>query len=117
MSFTAWQLAYSVPPLALTAALVPGAYVHVSLPLIAAVAYIAIASTTIAFVLWMIFLARVSAGTAGIASLLTPALSIGMAALLLGERPSGLEWAGIACIVTGLALNSLPARHPVAAPT
>lgn len=110
LTFTAWQMLYSLPPVALAALVVPGAYLHPSANFFPELISVAAGGTAIAFLLWMVVVARLSAGTAGLASLLVPVTSIAAAALLLGERPTPLESVGIGAILAGLALNCVPPR-------
>lgn len=110
LAFTTWQMVYSIPPLALAAALVPGAYLHPSAQFFAALGFIAVGGTTFAFLLFMYVVSKLSAGAAGIASLSTPVLSTILAMVILGERPNALEAGGMFLIVCALFANSLPAR-------
>jgi drug/metabolite transporter (DMT)-like permease len=110
LQFTAWQMVYSIPPLALAAILVPGEYLHPSLRFFGLMAYVAIGGTTFAFLLFMFVVARLSAGAAGIASLSTPVVSTALAVVLLAERPTPIEITGMVLIVAALAVNSLPLR-------
>jgi drug/metabolite transporter (DMT)-like permease len=108
-TFTAWQMFYTIPPLVLFALIMPGAFYHPSswtfYPLLAMVAA---GGTAGAFLLWMFVSSRLSAGTAGLSSLLVPVLSIVYAALLLGERPNPLEITGTILILSALAVNGAP---------
>jgi drug/metabolite transporter (DMT)-like permease len=76
--------------------------VVVTLPFVAALAFVALPGTALAWLLWMFALSRLPAGTAGLASLATPIIGVFAAWLQLGERPSGTEWVGIALIVAAL---------------
>ena len=58
----------------------------------------------------MVVVARLSAGDAGLASLLVPALVVVDAWLILGERPTPIEGLGTILILAGLAVNSSPQR-------
>jgi drug/metabolite transporter (DMT)-like permease len=108
LSFTAWQMAYGSVPLVLIALLLPGTYVHPSPVWLLAMAYIVLFGTALAFSLWFFILERFSAATAGLASLLTPVVSVLAAWAQLHERPSATETVGICLIVVALAANSLP---------
>ena len=108
LAFTAWQMAYGAIPLVIVAALVPGAYVHPTPSFLIAFAYIVLLGTALAFWLWFFIMERFSAASAGIASLLTPVISVLAAWAQLHERPSLTEAAGILLILAALAVNSVP---------
>jgi drug/metabolite transporter (DMT)-like permease len=112
LTFTAWQMAYGAVPIVIVALLVPGLYVHVSVPWIAAMAYIILLGTALAFSLWMFIIERLTATTAGISSLLAPVVSVLFAWIQLHEQPGGPELIGMALIVVALVINSLPTRNP-----
>jgi len=110
LTFTAWQMIYSIPLLMLAAIVMPGASFHPGLhfwPLFAAAA---IGGTAIAFLLFMFIVSRLSAGAAGLSALLVPVMALLNAALWLGEQPSAIELTGTAFILAGLAVNSIPQR-------
>jgi drug/metabolite transporter (DMT)-like permease len=110
ISFTAWQMAYGAVPVVLIALLVPGFYVHLTAPNIAAITYIVLLGTALAFWLWFFIIERLTATTAGISSLLAPVVSVFAAWLQLHEQPSIPELIGMALIITALVINSLPTR-------
>ena len=110
LSLTTWQIVYGAIPLVLVAMLVPH-HVHLTLSFIAAMAYVAVPATALAWLLWMFILSRMSAANAGISSLLTPVIGVAAAWAQLGERPGPIELSGIACILAALVVNSLPARR------
>lgn len=108
LTFTAWQMLYSIPPMVLVAAIVPGAYLHPAGHFWLQFASVAVGGTAIAFLLFMFVVSRLSAGAAGLSALLVPVMSIIDAALILGERPTPLELLGTTFILAGLAVNSAP---------
>lgn len=117
ISFTAWQMAYGAIPAVIIALFVPGNFVHFTPGNLAAIAYVVIFGTALAFCLWFFIIERLTATTAGISSLLAPVVSVFFAWLQLHEQPGTPELIGMALIVTALVINSLPARsaEPVAA--
>jgi drug/metabolite transporter (DMT)-like permease len=118
LSFTAWQMAYGAIPLVIIALIVPGGtYVHVTPASIAAIAYIVLFGTALAFWLWFFIIERLSATTAGISSLLAPVVSVLAAWLQLHEQPGATELIGMALIVAALVINSLPERSPLVIPS
>jgi drug/metabolite transporter (DMT)-like permease len=110
LSYTAWQMIYSIPLLALAALVMPGASYHPGphfWPLFVAVA---VGGTALAFLLFMFVVSRLSAGAAGLSALLVPVMTLVNAALWLGEFPTPIELTGTAFILAGLAVNSMPQR-------
>ena len=113
ISFTAWQMAYGAIPVVILALLVPGGTsVHLTAPIVAAIAYIVLLGTALAFWLWFFIIERLTATTAGISSLLAPVVSVFAAWLQLHEQPGTAELIGMALIVCALVINSLPAKAP-----
>jgi drug/metabolite transporter (DMT)-like permease len=112
LPFTAWQMAYGAIPIVIVALVVPGSYVHVTLPFLAALAYIVIPGTALAFWLWFFIMERLSATGAGISSLLTPVISVLAAWIQLHERPGGPELIGMTLIVAALVINSVGEAPP-----
>lgn len=108
LSFTAWQMAYGAIPLVIVALAVPGLSVHFTAPFLAALAYIVLLGTALAFWLWFFIMERLSATTAGISSLLAPVVSVLAAWIQLHEQPGILELIGMALIVFALVINGLP---------
>ncbi len=72
--------------------------------LVFAVIYEILPATAIAWVLWTALLRHVSAGVASLAILATPLVGLVASAAQLGERPRGLEAAGIVLLVVALVL-------------
>ena len=108
LPFTAWQMAYGAIPIVIVALFVPGTYVHFTPSFLAALAYIVIPGTALAFWLWFFIMERLSATGAGISSLLTPVISVLAAWIQLHERPGVLELIGMTLIVAALVINSIP---------
>ena len=114
INLTAWQMLYGTIPLVIIAVLVPSGAIDWSGAFIGALAYNVIPATAISWVLWLFVLKTLPTGVAGISTLATPVIGISAAALQLGERVSGMEAAGIVCIVAALvllALRNLPWRR------
>ena len=109
LPFTAWQMAYGAVPIVIVALFVPGGYVHVTPVFLAALAYIVIPGTAVAFWLWFFIMERLSATGAGVASLLTPVVTVLLAWLQLHEAPGATELIGMALIVAALLINSIEA--------
>ncbi len=73
----------------------------------AAIGYSAIGSLLLAYAGWSYVVTRLGAARAGATMHLMPALGVGLSALFLGEYPQWFHFAGIALILTGVALSTL----------
>ncbi|MBD3880235.1 EamA family transporter [Phormidium tenue FACHB-886] len=109
LSLTAWQMLFGSVPLVLAALLVPAPPIQWTGTLIAALGYVIVPATAIAYILWLYALTHLSAGTAGLGTLANPVVGVLMAWLVLGEVPNGAEAIGMVLIGTALALNTLQA--------
>lgn len=76
----------------------------------AAVVYVVGIATFFGFGVWQNLLRRHPVSQVAPFSLLVPVFGIAAAWVMLGERPSPAEWAGIVLVLIGLAGLSLPAR-------
>ena len=63
--------------------------------------------TAAGFLIWIAVLRVLPAGTAALNMLAIPAIALVSSMLVLGERLSGNDWLGIACIAGGLLTISL----------
>ncbi len=98
LSLTAWQMLLGALPLILIAAWrEPQAIVWTSY-------FTAVLATALAWLLWLYALDKLPAGIAGMGTLAVPLIGLAAAWLRLGERPSPPEAAGMALILTGLAI-------------
>ncbi|HLX82039.1 MAG TPA: DMT family transporter [Burkholderiales bacterium] len=86
-----------------------GAAVRLSANGVVAVVYSAIGSLLLAGAGWTYVVKRLGAARAGTTMHLMPAITVLLAMLFLDERPSWFHGAGIALILTGVALST--ARH------
>jgi drug/metabolite transporter (DMT)-like permease len=73
------------------------------------VLYSAIGSMLLAYAGWSYVVTRLGAARAGVTMHLMPAMGVALAALFLGEYPRWFHFAGIALILTGVALSSFRA--------
>jgi drug/metabolite transporter (DMT)-like permease len=105
LSLTAWQMLFGSIPLIAVALVVSSPPIDWSVPFIAALAYNVIVANALAWVLWFYALSKLSAGTAGLGTLIIPVIGILAAWVQLGERPGANEAVGIALILTALGLN------------
>ncbi len=76
-----------------------------------AVLYSAIGSLLLAYAGWSYVVARLGASRAGVTLHLMPAIGVVLSALFLREYPGWFHFAGIALILTGVALSSLRPRQ------
>lgn len=113
LSLTAWQMLIGSLGLVAIALAVPERPIEWSGFFIGALAYNAVLSSGLAWLMWSYVVKRLPANIAGLSSLAIPIAGIGFAWLLLGERPSLVDAAGIVLIGAALALVTLqraPAR-------
>jgi drug/metabolite transporter (DMT)-like permease len=92
-------------------ALLAGA--HVPAPTtqeLAAIGYLAVMTTAVAFVLWFGAVQRLGAGRAGLLVGLMPVAAVAADALLNGTAPSPADIAGTALVAAGVAFGAAPAR-------
>jgi O-acetylserine/cysteine efflux transporter len=83
---------------------------------VAALLFVALVSGLFGFAAWITLLKRHTAAAVTPFALLVPVFGIASAALLLGERPSGLELGGAVLICAGLAATLVPSRTSRAVP-
>jgi len=108
LSLTAWQMLLGSLPLILIAFLAESpSSVQWTGTFVAALAYVSVLGNGVAWLLWLYILNALPAGSAGLATLLTPVIGIVSAWIQLGERPSAAEGAGMIAIVTALMLTVL----------
>lgn len=104
LAVAAWQMLLGGLVLSLAALLFPGRPATWSPYLVFAVVYEILPATAVAWVLWTALLKHVSAGVASLAILATPVVGLLSSALQLGERPRGLEAAGLGLLLVALLL-------------
>lgn len=102
--FTAWQLLFGFLALFVLAALNPPHPMEWNAPLVASLVFSAVLATGVGWWLWTYVLANMPAGIAGLNSLGIPVIAVLASAIQLGERPPGIELAGMALIGVALAL-------------
>jgi drug/metabolite transporter (DMT)-like permease len=104
LSLTAWQLLLGSIPLVIIAAATWSPPVW-SGTFIAGLAFTVLAGNCLAWILWLYILSALPAGTAGLGMLLTPVIGITASWIQLGERPAGIEGAGMLLIACALLLT------------
>ena len=87
-----------------------GAFLHASWLSLGAVVYLGLLATVLAYASWGYLLQRYPAGAVAPFALLSPCAGVLSSALIFGEVPSPLRYAGMALILGGLVVVVLPAR-------
>ena len=113
VSFIVWTSVFPVLPLALLALWLEGPHAvlqqlqHSGWREVGAVAYLAVLSTLLGYGLWTRLLQRHAASTVAPLSLLVPVIGLVSAMVLLGERPSTVQWLGTLAVLLGMVINQL----------
>lgn len=107
LSLTAWQMLLGSVPLIVISALTWSSAPVWAGTFTVALIYVAILGNALAWILWLYILNSFSAGTAGLATLLTPVIGITSAWIQLGEQPGLVEGLGMIAIVGALLLVAL----------
>lgn len=80
-----------------------------------AFAYHIVGAQALAYAIWFTVVARLPAGTASLGTLMVPAIGTLGSVLLLGERPTGFDWLGLALVIAASASIMIPGRRRPAA--
>ncbi len=107
LSLTAWQMLIGSLGLIAIALLAHEKPIEWSNFFIGALAYNAVLSSGLAWLMWSYVVNRLPTHIAGLASLVIPIAGIGFAWVLLGERPTPMGSAGIVLIGVALAVVNL----------
>ncbi len=107
LSLTAWQMLFGTVPLVVIALVVPSPPIEWSGHFIFSLAYAGFLATVVGWLLWLYVLNHLPAGTASINALAIPIIAVLGAWMVLGERPSPHELAGMLTIAGALVLVSL----------
>ena len=117
LPFIAWSSLFPIVPFLLLAALLEGGpralgrqVLHATGTAWAAVAYLALLATLLAYTLWTRLLQRHEAARVTPFSLLVPVVGLIAAGWALQERPTPLQWLGTAGVLLGLVVNQFGAR-------
>ena len=112
--FIVWSSLFPVVPLLLMSAWLEGGMAAQLAAFgwreLGAVGYLAGLSTLVGYGLWTRLLQRYPASTVAPLSLLVPVVGLLSALLLLGERPSALQWLGTAGVLLGMCVNQFGGR-------
>jgi drug/metabolite transporter (DMT)-like permease len=104
LNFIAWQMLLGVLPLTALPMILTLPPTQWSVTFVLLLAYIAILSTSVGFLLWLAVLRFLPAGTASLNMFAIPVIALVSSMLVFGERLTAAEWTGVACIAAGLAL-------------
>ena len=107
LSLTAWQMLLGSLPLIAIAIVTWDGPPQWTGTFIAALAFVAVLGNAVAWLLWLYILDSLRAGTAGLATLLTPVIGLSSAWIQLGERPGLVEGVGMLAIVAALLLTGV----------
>ena len=107
LALTAWQMLFGALLLGVVVLALPTKPLTPAPQFWAALAYSSILATGVAWFLWLYILERMSAGAAGLSTLLVPVVGLAAGWLQLGERPDGITALGMALILAALASLSL----------
>lgn len=111
LAFTTWQMLFGALALGVVALLVPSRTIAWTPAFIWGLAYSVVLASSVAWLLWLFVVQRLTTAVAGLSSLGVPVVSVLLAWLILHERPDLWEWIGIALIVCGLlAVSGLGSR-------
>lgn len=102
LRLTAWQMLCGTAVLVVVALCVHERAIEWSSVLIGALVYNGLLASGLAWALWLFIVQRLPANVAGLASLTTPLIGVGLAWAILGERPDLAESAGMALVVVAL---------------
>ncbi|MBP9020306.1 MAG: EamA family transporter [Syntrophobacterales bacterium] len=108
ISVTTWQLFFGSLPLVVVALVVPDRPIAWTPYLAGAVLFNIVFTSIVALLLWFYSLRELPAGIAGMGTLATPVIGVVAAAVQLGESLSLWEFSGMALIMAGLVLITLP---------
>jgi drug/metabolite transporter (DMT)-like permease len=104
LCLTTWQMLFGSVPLVAIAVLTYHGGPQWTAAFDGGLAYNVVLANAVAWVLWLYALRALSAGAAGLGTLSIPVVGVLAAWLQLGERPDGVEAAGMALIVGALAV-------------
>lgn len=118
IAFSAWQSLIGAVLVGAVALAFPGAPAHWTPALLLALAYNALLVYGVMWFLWFWVLQRLDAGIASLGTLGVPVVGVLAGVVLLGERPTPPEWAGMALVLAALVLTASVAarRSSIGAP-
>ena len=109
LQFISWQMLIGVLPLTLIDWLLPLAPTQWSMSQVALLIYVGAISTAAGFLLWLMVLRDLPAGTASLNMFAIPVIALVLSTIVFEERLAPVEWWGIAAIALGLLIISVRA--------
>ncbi|OZI75157.1 EamA family transporter [Bordetella genomosp. 12] len=106
VTFTAWQMLIGALVMTPVALMVPQIEAVWGWQLMTGMAYIILVATALAWVMWLLVVRRVPASIAGLSALGVPVVAVLLAWLILHERPTLNDLAGMLFIMAGIAVVS-----------
>ena len=116
LSLTFWQMVWGAWPLLGLMLIFPGKPTVWNAELVVALGFAGILAAGLGWLIWLVLLSRLSAGTAALNVLIIPAVAVLAAWLQLGERPSPFELTGMVLIALALLRLAWLAGHTTPAP-
>lgn len=113
LGFVAWQMLVGAIPFAVLPLLDDYPATQWSASQVLLLVHVGVISTALGFLAWIEILRWLPAGTASLCMFVVPVIALLSSMAVFGERLSGTEWAGIACIAGGLAVLVLRALRPL----
>lgn len=114
--FIVWSSVFPIVPLLALACWTDGADAvvqqvrDIDLKAMGSILYLALLATLLGYGLWTQLLQRYAAGTVAPLSLMVPVVGLVSAMLLLGERPTPLQWLGTLAVLAGMVINQFGGR-------
>lgn len=112
ISMSAWQTLFGGAILIVLGLFFPGRETDWTPYFVFALLYNGLVVGAVGWALWFWVLGRLQAGVASLGVLATPVIGTLAGVILLGERPSAAEWAGMALVIVALAIVALVAGRP-----
>lgn len=109
LTLTAWQMLFGSIPLVVAGIIESGLSIHWTGYFIGALLYNIVPCNALAFLLWLFIVRNLSAGVAGMGSLITPLFGVFCAWVILGETPGYIEGLGMLLISAALLILSVMA--------
>lgn len=114
--FIVWSSVFPIVPLLALAVWTDGSDAVVQqvrgidLTALASILYLALLATLLGYGLWTRLLQRYAASTVAPLSLMVPVVGLVSAMLLLGERPTPMQWLGTLAVLAGMCINQFGGR-------
>ena len=114
--FTGWQLIAGGLVLAIPTLAIEGVPDHVTAANLAGYAYLSLVGACLAYVVWFRGIEQLAASAASFLGLVSTVVATVLGFAVLGQRLTGWQLAGIACILAAIVTGQLPVVPRVAVP-